>query len=53
MQKSTEMLINEIKTTDRIDSFISENTEEIQELSLSEYLRELLQKYDTGDDKWR
>lgn len=46
MQKSTEMLINEIKTTDRIDSFISENTEEIQELSLSEYLRELLQKYD-------
>lgn len=46
MQKSTEMLINEIKTTDRIDSFISENTEEIHELSLSEYLRELLQKYD-------
>lgn len=46
MQKSTEMLINEIKTTDRIESFISENTEEIQELSLSEYLRELLQKYD-------
>ena len=45
MQKSTEMLINEIKTTDRIESFISENTEEIQELSLSEYLRELLQKY--------
>ena len=46
MQKSTEMLINEIKTTDRIDSFISENTEEIHELSLSEYLLELLQKYD-------
>jgi hypothetical protein len=45
MQKSTEMLINEIKTTDRIESFISENTEEIQELSLSEYLRKLLQKY--------
>jgi transcriptional regulator with XRE-family HTH domain len=46
MQKTTEMLINEIKTTDSIDSFISENTEEIKELSLSEYLRKLLQKYD-------
>ena len=45
MQKSTEMLINEIKTTDKIESFFSENTEEIQELSLSEYLRKLLQKY--------
>ena len=45
MQKSTEMLINELKTTDKIESFISENTEEIQELSLSEYLRKLLQKY--------
>ena len=49
MQKSTEMLINELKTTDKIESFVTENTDEIYELSLSEYLRELLNKY--GYDK--
>ena len=46
MQKSTEILMNELKTTDKIESFVSENADEIQELSLSEYLRELLVKYD-------
>jgi len=49
MQKSTEILMNELKTTDKIESFVSENADEIQELSLSEYLRELLVKY--GFDK--
>lgn len=49
MQKSTEMLINELKTTDKIESFVTENADEIYELSLSEYLRELLNKY--GYDK--
>lgn len=45
MQKSTEMLINELKNTDKIESFVSENTREILDLSLSEYLHELLEKY--------
>ena len=49
MQKSTEMLINELKTTDKIESFVTENANEIHELSLSEYLRELLKTY--GYDK--
>ena len=49
MQKSTEMLINELKTTDKIESFVTENADEIYELSLSEYLRELLETY--GYDK--
>ena len=49
MQKSTEMLINELKTTDKIESFVTENANEIHELSLSEYLRELLETY--GYDK--
>lgn len=49
MQKSTEILMNELKTTDKIEFFVSENADEIQELSLSEYLRELLVKY--GFDK--
>ena len=49
MQKSTEMLINELKTTDKIESFVTENANEIHELSLSEYLRELLKTY--GFDK--
>ena len=49
MQKSTEILMNELKTTDKIESFVSENADEIKELSLSEYLRELLVKY--GFDK--
>ena len=41
--------MNELKTTDKIESFVTENADEIYELSLSEYLRELLNKY--GYDK--
>ncbi len=46
MQKTTEVLINELKSTGNVDKFINENIEELNELSLSAYLRELLEKYD-------
>ena len=45
MQKTTEMLMNEIKNADDVDDFVSANEQEIQGLSLSGYLRELLEKY--------
>lgn len=45
MQKSTEMLMNELKNTDEIANFVTENMDEIHEFSLSEYLKSLLQKY--------
>lgn len=45
MQKTTEVLITELKTTKSVEKFINENTEELQELSLSAVLRELLEKY--------
>lgn len=46
MYKTTEMLINEITSIDEIQSFVSDNNEEILDLSLSEYLNELICKYD-------
>lgn len=46
MQKTTEMLMNELITIDEIESFVSDNNEEILDLSLSDYLNELLAKYD-------
>lgn len=49
MQKTTEVLINELKSIKNVHKFINENTEELQELSLSAVLRELLAKY--GIDK--
>ena len=49
MQKTTEVLINELKSIKNVDKFINENAEELQELSLSAVLRELLEKY--GIDK--
>ena len=36
MQKSTEMLINELKTTDKIESFVTENADEIYILADNE-----------------
>jgi len=45
MQKTTEMLINEIKNADNVDDFVNANEQEIQGLSLSGYLQELLEKY--------
>ena len=49
MQKTTEVLINELKSTGNVDKFINDKIEELNELSLSAYLRELLEKY--GVDK--
>lgn len=46
MQKTTEMLMNELISIDEIESFVSDNNEEILDLSLSDYLNELLAKYD-------
>lgn len=45
MQKTTELLMNELKDSKNIDSFLTKNSEEILDLSLSSYLKELLQKY--------
>ncbi len=46
MQKTTEMLINELKNAKKVDKFVTENMAEMQSLSLSAYLRELLAKYE-------
>jgi hypothetical protein len=45
MRKSTEQLMNELKNTTDIGDFLSKNQNEMMDLSLSEYLRQLLGKY--------
>ncbi len=45
MRKSTEQLMNELKNTTNIGDFLSKNQNEMMDLSLSEYLRQLLEKY--------
>ena len=45
MRKSTEQLMNELKNTTDIGDFLSKNQNEMLDLSLSEYLRQLLGKY--------
>ena len=45
MRKSTEQLMNELKNTTDIGDFLSKNQNEMLDLSLSEYLRQLLEKY--------
>ncbi len=45
MKKTTEQLMNEIKDANDIDEFVAKNQGEMLELSLSEYLRLLLEKY--------
>ena len=45
MKKTTEQLINEIKKTKNINKFLDKNSIEKTDLSLSEYLRSLLEKY--------
>ena len=45
MRKSTEQLMNELKNTTDIGDFLSKNQTEMLDLSLSEYLRQLLEKY--------
>lgn len=45
MRKTTDELINELVSAKDIGVFVSENQEEMSDMSLSEYLRELLEKY--------
>lgn len=45
MRKSTEQLMNELKNTSDIEAFVTKNQEEMLDLSLSEHLRQLLEKY--------
>ena len=45
MQKTTNELMNELKSVTDVDRFLEENREEILAHSLSDYLRQLLKKY--------
>lgn len=45
MRKSTEQLMNELKNASDIVEFVNKNQDEMLDLSLSEYLRQLLEKY--------
>lgn len=45
MKKTTEQLMNELKKTKDIVAFVEKNQEEMLDMSLSEYLRQLLEKY--------
>lgn len=45
MRKTTEQLMNELKNARDINDFVEENQEEMLDMSLSEYLRQLLDKY--------
>ena len=45
MRKSTEQLMNELKNASDIAEFVNKNQDEMLDLSLSEYLRQLLEKY--------
>ncbi len=49
MQKTTEMLMNEIRSAKKPESFVEENKSEMLDMTLSEYLRFLLKQY--GLDK--
>lgn len=45
--KTTEKLENEILATDDIDAFRDENVDEFIKIELSDYLKQLLEKYNT------
>jgi hypothetical protein len=45
MRKSTEQLMNELENATDIGDFVAKNQNEMMDLSLSEYLRQLLNKY--------
>lgn len=45
MRKSTEQLMNELEHATDIGDFVAQNQNEMLDLSLSEYLRQLLNKY--------
>ena len=46
MEKDTEELMNELTLTKGLGEFIEENTDEFEELPLTELLAEMLRKYD-------
>lgn len=46
MRKSTEQLMNELKNANNIEEFVIKNQDEMLDLSLSCYLRQLLEKYE-------
>lgn len=45
MQKTTDELMNELKSIKDVDAFIDGNRDEMMRMSLSEYLRRLLEQY--------
>ncbi|MGN1158906.1 MAG: hypothetical protein ACI4SE_01800 [Lachnospiraceae bacterium] len=45
MQKSTDELLNELSSSKDIDNFMAENQTELLDITLSEYLRQLLEQY--------
>ena len=45
MRKSTEQLMNELENATDIGDFVAKNQNEMMDLSLSKYLRQLLNKY--------
>lgn len=47
-RKTTEELINEIKSAEDVDDFIEENRNELIDISLAEYLNSLLDKYNVS-----
>ncbi len=47
MRKKTEELVNELTASEDIREFLAENDDNLETMSLSEYLQELLDKYDT------
>lgn len=49
MRKKTEELVNELTASEDIREFLAENDDNLETMSLSEYLQELLDKY--GTDK--
>ena len=51
MKKKTEELISELTATDDIREFLAENEEEMAEMSLSECLKGLLEKYQVDKSK--
>ena len=46
MEKDTEELMNELKLAKGLGEFIEENTDEFEELPLTDMLAEMLRKYD-------
>ena len=47
MKKTTEELLNDLKSAADIDTFMAENEGEMAEMSVAEFLRRMLEKYHT------